>query len=379
MKILLINDTLVGGGKERRIVQLILGLKRVHGIDVHIAVLDRPASHNWKKKGPGPFCLVDYPEIFESGAQVHILERKSKKDLLEFVRLWKLIREVKPDIINVWSIMGSFYSTPIAAMMGIPQISSFVANCNTPKKYSLQWIVSKIAISYSRCVTGNSHAGLVAYGVPDSKSTIIYNGFDFHRLDNLKGATSVKDELGVATQYMVGMVARFDDSKDYETFLHAANHVLEKRIDVSFVCLGQGPNLERCQRIVIPKFKDRVIFLGYRDDVESIVSACDVTVLCTNDGVHKEGVSNSILESMAVGTPVIATNAGGSPEIVENGTSGYLIPPGDIASVANGIEIILDDSLLRTNMGNRSIQVIREKFSIESMISKFQKIYSSSS
>lgn len=375
MKILLLNDTLIGGGKERRIVQLVCSLTKVSGVQVHVAVLDRRASHGFKGEVAEMKELVDYPEIWQSGAHVHLLERRWKKDPRGFLALWNLVRSIRPDILNVWSLMGAFYSIPIAMLARIPMVSSFVADCNGARKWSMWWWIIQAAIRRSLFVTGNSRAGLDAYEIPSRKAVAIYNGFNFSRLDNLTPSEALRKDLGVSTRYMIAMAARFDSYKDYDTYLGAANQVLSKRNDVTFVCLGQGPDLERCRMLVDPVHQARVVFAGFRKDAESVLAASDLTVLCSNDSVHKEGVSNSILESMATATPVIATRAGGSPEIIEDGASGFLIEPSDTTELTDRVMQLLDDENLRQEMGRRSLEIVKSRFSMSAMLNGFLKVY----
>lgn len=376
MKLLMVNDTLLGGGKERRLVQLALNLSRQHGVEVHIAVLDREKSNTWKSGfSNGASGQVDYPEILQSNTQLHFIERKIKKDPLVFFRLWNLIRKVRPDILHVWSIMGGFYTAPLAFLFGIPMISSFVADCNGVRKGSLSQVIVKACFSLSKYVTGNSSAGLVAYHAPLVKSRVIYNGFDFRRLMDLREPNQIRSELGVRTKFAVVMVARFDDNKDYQTYIEAANKVTSRRSDVSFICLGQGPNQTGIQNLAEKSQGAKILFPGFRTDVESVLNSCDISVLCTNQELHQEGISNSILESCAMMVPAIATDGGGSPEIISHGLNGFLVPPNDPDKLAEQIELLLNDESLREQFGIHARDIVQKKFSIESMVNGFLLLY----
>src|SRR5690606_31004954 len=102
---------------------------------------------------------------------------------------------------------------------------------------------------------------------------------------------------------VVGMVAAFSAFKDYKTFINAANIVLEKRNDVVFVCVGDGPKLNECKSIVQKNNSDKIIFTGKQKNVENIVNVFDIGVLST----FNEGISNSIMEYMALSKPVVVT------------------------------------------------------------------------
>lgn len=142
----------------------------------------------------------------------------------------------------------------------------------------------------------------------------------------LQKKSEVRKKFNLFKEKVVGMVATFSDFKDYETFISAARMTLQKRNDVTFLAIGDGKNLEMCRKMARGSLSDKIIFLGRQRDVESIVNIFDVGVLLTNIKTHVEGISNSIMEYMALGKPVVATNGGGTPELVIDGETGYLIP-----------------------------------------------------
>lgn len=379
MKILFVNDDLQGGGKQRRLVQLLRGLEADPSLELHLVLLDhrQSAGRTGRSGIQDVRDLVDFPEVWSYRVRIHFLERSGRRDPTIFPRLKHLVRSIRPDIVNVWSVMGSFYALPVLLGTGIPLVTSFVADCNGPRFPSPWWLLVRCALAASRRVTGNSAAGLRAYEAPVSRSQVIHNGFDFGRFDDIRPRTGIREDLGIPTGLAVAMAARFDPTKDYATFLEGFLEVAKRRPDITAVCIGQGPDLAAIQAMVPGFLRDRVVFTGYRNDIESILAACDVSVLCTNARLHGEGISNSIMEGMAAGHPVVATNAGGSPEIVVDGETGFLVPAAAPEAVTRCLTILLDDPALLRRMGDASRDRISRDFSLTRMTREFRDLFAS--
>ena len=118
-----------------------------------------------------------------------------------------------------------------------------------------------------------------------------------------------------------------------------------------------------------------IVFTGRRDDVDEILHISDISVLCSNPETHGEGISNSILESMASGVPVIATIGGGTAEIVDNNVTGYLIKPKDIDDLSKKIVYLLENEKLRHKMGKSSRDKIEKYYSLEYMTEQYVNLY----
>jgi glycosyltransferase involved in cell wall biosynthesis len=117
--------------------------------------------------------------------------------------------------------------------------------------------------------------------------------------------------------------------------------------------------------------------LGFRADVEQILYISDLSVLCTNPQKHKEGVSNAILESMAIGVPVISTNDGGTPEIVKDNYNGFLIEAYNHEQLSQRIIQITEDINLRQRLSNGAIEIVQEKFALPFMVDQYEIMYKS--
>jgi glycosyltransferase involved in cell wall biosynthesis len=142
-------------------------------------------------------------------------------------------------------------------------------------------------------------------------------------------------------------VANLRVQKAYPDLLEAAREVIERRPDVRFVAVGQGP-LEAEIRAMHARLGlgDRLLLLGHRPDAVRVMGACDVFVLAS----HWEGLGVAVMEALALGLPVVATAVGGVPEVVEHGREGLLVPPGHPGELAAALLAVVSDDRLRREM-----------------------------
>jgi glycosyltransferase involved in cell wall biosynthesis len=356
MRVLFFTENLRAGGKERRIIELFKYLKKHGGYQIELVITKN---------------IIHYQEVYSLGIPIHLIERKwTKKDPLLFFKFYRIAKRFKPDIIHVWGHMVAVYAVPTKILLGIPLINNEIVDATQNEKLIGKGIVFKV----SDRIIANTYAGLKAYDAPMDKSRVIYNGFTFDRIKDLDHPEAVRTRFEIKTTFVVGMVASFLKFKDYDTYLKAAFRVLEKLPDTTFLCIGDGDDSE--YRASIPvDLKPKILFLGRQNRVESIMNICDIGVLTTNIKYHGEGISNALLEFMAVEKPVITTNFGGSAELVEHGVSGFLIDAFSIEQLEEKLIYLLDHESERVGMGKRGHQIVKEKFSMEAMFNSFQEEY----
>jgi len=358
LKILHIIHGLNSGGAERQLVELLKGLITKENIEVRVVIL----SDN-----------IDYKYIFDLKVDIHILKRKYKKDLTIFSKLYKICKIFKPDIIHSWELMCSVYSMPIAKLIGAKFINGIIRGA--PSNFSLfksrRFLLTKITFIFSDFNLSNSYAGLRSYKISEFKTGCIHNGFDFNRVRNINNTENIKKKHNITTKYTVGMVSRFDKRKDYATYIESAKNILQKRNDVTFLAIGDGETLHNCMNLVPIKDKEYIRFLGKQNDVESIINIFDVGVLVS----FEEGISNSIMEYMALEKPVIATKHKGNEEIVIDNKTGYLIKPGGIKDLTEKIEYLIDNKDNATAMGRAGRERLEKEFSLEKMTEAYINLY----
>lgn len=356
MRILFFTENLRAGGKERRIIELLKNLTASEDFQIEL-VLTKDNIH--------------YEEIYTLNVPIHIIERKyTKKDPLLFFKFFKIARKFKPDIIHVWGHMVAVYAVPTKWLLNVPLINNEITDSTVNKKLLGKAIVFK----HSDRIIANTYAGLKAYNAPMEKSRVIYNGFSFDRIKNVESPEFMRSKFGITTPYVVGMVASFLEYKDHDTYIHAALTILKTRSDVTFLCIGDGDDT-RYKKLVEANNEKNVLFLGRQSQVESIMNGCDIGVLTTNVNHHGEGISNALMEFMAVSKPVITTNYGGSAELVEDGITGYLIDAFSQSQLIEKINDLLNNEAIRIKMGQAGLKRIQEKFSIQTMVHSFKEEY----
>jgi len=361
MKVIQYIDSLGSGGKERQVMELLKGLSGFEDIDIELILMSEE---------------IHYSYLENLKIKPHFLLRRSKKDPLIYPQLFSLCKKIKPDIIHSWESMCSVYAMPVAKLLGIKFVNGFLRNA--PPNFSVlnkTWLRAKFTFPFSDAIVANSKAGLKAYRVKPHNSYFVHNGFDMSRLTNLCNSNEVRNRLGVKTDNVVGMVASFSDNKDYNTFLSAAQTILSRRNDVSFVMVGDGYNLKACKNKVLPEFKSPIKFLGRIKNIEEIVNIFSLGVLSSNALTHGEGISNSIMEYMALGKPVIATDCGGNDELIIDGETGYLVSQANAEELAMRIVQLLDDDKLASRFGEAGHRRIVNEFSLEKMTTQYVKLY----
>ena len=321
---------------------------------------------------------ISYPEIFDMDVKLHFLIRKTKKDFSIFKRFHKICKKFNPDIIHCWDSMTAIYAIPACKLLKIKLLNGLVVDTPFKKNiFNKRWLRAKLTFPFSDIIVGNSQAGLDAYKAPTNKRFCIHNGMDLNRFINLKDPIKLRKEIfGDFTDeiFVVGMVAAFEERKDYKTLIEAANALIEDNCRFRFVLVGGGTLLNEIKSMVPSSLLNKIIFLGKRSDVESIINIFDIGVLLTNARVHGEGISNSIIEYMALGKPVIATTGGGTNEVVFENKNGYLIDPENSSQLIEKIQTLYkDNNLLR--LGENGIQLVQKKFDLKLMTEKYMDLY----
>ncbi|MEO5991271.1 MAG: glycosyltransferase [Ferruginibacter sp.] len=359
MRILFFIESLRAGGKERRLTELIKGLRVVPYIEYEIVVMSSD---------------IHYQDILKLNIKIHSLIRKTKKDLSVFKRFYQLTKIYKPDIIHCWDDMTAVIAVPACKMLGIKLVNGMVIDTPVHQNiFNKYWLRAKLTFPFSDVIIGNSKAGLCAYGAPAKKSLVIYNGYNFERNKNLSDRTEIRNQLNISTRFIISMVATNSDKKDYKTYLKAAEIVLSKRNDVTFLAIGEKTDSLDLENLVNKNIiGNKIRFLGKKKNVEDFINITDVGVLAT----YTEGISNSILEFMALGKPVIATDGGGTIEILQECKTGYLVKPYDSAGLAFKIGLLLENENKRIEMGKFAQKRIEDVFSIKLMVDNFLSIYS---
>lgn len=357
MKILFFTCGLGPGGKERRLMELMKELKNHPEIEFELVLMSDD---------------IHYKEVLDLDIKIHYLIRNTKKDLSVFYKFYKICKSFNPDIVHCWDSMTAVYSAFICKLLRIKLINGMITDAQMPAGlFASNKIRSLLTFPLSDIIVSNSQAGVYAYAAPNQKSRVIFNGFNFSRIQNLVPSAEVRNDLEVTSQFIVGMVASFSRYKDYQTYFTAAQTLLERGYDITFLAIGNETDSLQARSLIKDEFIKNFRLLGKKSGVESYINAMDVCVLAT----YTEGISNSIMEYMALAKPVVATDGGGTKELVLQNETGFLVRPSIPGEIVDCVEQLLSNPDIRNEMGMRGKKRIHEVFSIESMVRNFIDLY----
>ena len=203
--------------------------------------------------------------------------------------------------------------------------------------------------------------------------SLIRNGVDLERYSVQEACCTLPDEYGMERgSQIVGVVARLEPEKGHPTLLEAWPAVLRAVPDAYLLVVGEGSRrdaLEAQARAL--RIAHRIVFTGRRDDVPAVTAALDVAVLPS----YREAQGLSVLEAMALSRPVVASNVGGIPEMIEDGVTGLLVPPHDSEALANAIVRLLTDHPYADMLGRAGHDLVHDRFCIEAMVNATVAIY----
>jgi glycosyltransferase involved in cell wall biosynthesis len=202
---------------------------------------------------------------------------------------------------------------------------------------------------------------------------LIYNGVDLQRYDHQEPCCTLRDEYGMEPgAQIVGVVARLEPEKGHPTLLEAWPAVLRAAPDAYLLVIGEGSQREALERQARDlRIAHRVVFTGRRDDVPAVTAALDVAVLSS----YREAQGLSILEALALARPVVASNVGGIPEMIEDGVTGLLVEPHDTDALAQAISRLLVDHPYADMLARQGHDMVHDRFCIELMVEAVEAIY----
>ena len=359
MRILQIIPTLDRAGAEKQLCLLAEGLPRDE-FDVHVCALTRG----------GPLTA----RLAEAGVPWVVIGKRWKLDPQAFWRLKEHVARLRPDLIHTWMFAANTYGFAAGRACGVRNLV-MGQRCVDPWKNRLQLAVDRaLARRCSRVVVNSEGVRdfYVQHGTPAAAVRVIPNGVA--RSD--PSATTRRQLLAElelpADSRLVGLVGRLWPQKRVKDAIWAADLLKVIRDDLHLLVIGDGPHRNRLRRFRDQcQIRDKVHFLGERGDVPRLLPHFDV--LWSTSGY--EGQSNVILEAMASGVPVVATDIPGTRELVLAGATGYLVPVGDRAAFAKYTERLLNDSALAARFAAAARERVQSEFSVEKMVERHVELY----
>lgn len=339
--------------------------------------LGRLLAHlNRERFAPQVACLYNgdkavAQEIRALGIAVTDLGMTKKWRWDAFWRLYRLLRRERPKILHTWMFHANVPGRVMGRLAGVPVIISSERTMGQEAawRYRLNRFTHPLA---DRVVCVSQQVADFAadhVGIPRTNTVVIPNGVDLRTFGQSLTVREARLALGLPLdEPLIGTVTRLQPVKRLDVLLYAVAPLP----DVHAVIVGDGPQLARLETLSDElNLETRVRFIGHRRDVRPWLAALDVFVLPS----AWEGMSNALLEAMATGLPVVATAVGGTPEVVVDGVTGLLVPPGDPDLLAQAIRQLLRDLDLRHTMGQAGRARVEKSFSIEETVRRTEELY----
>jgi len=302
------------------------------------------------------------------------------KDVFALFEIYSFIKNNNIDIVHTHSSKAGIVGRIAARLAGVKIIVHTVHgwSFNDFQPFLLKhlyiWLERFCALFSSKIIVVSDcdkTKGLrYLIGSPDKYAVIRY-GIDLgHFLKTSHAA--LNKAVTVGKPLIVGMIACFKPQKDPEAFIRLAHLMLQDFPSVKFLLVGDGVLRKDIEKLITGlKVEKNVDLLGWREDIAQLLSVMDIFVLTS----LWEGLPISVLEAMASGKPVIATDTGGVREVISEGKTGFLVQPKDIKTMAEKLKILLSDDCLRVDMGLRAREALGKQYSIDFMIQSSEIIY----
>jgi glycosyltransferase involved in cell wall biosynthesis len=311
----------------------------------------------------------------------HALPRNLVLDIADL--FWEFVR-LRPEVVHAWLDGNNERAAIAAALAGVPRIVIAGRNMNPSHfPYLFQPHMAPIyrALLDLPQVTmlNNSRAGRDDYadwlGVDRDRIDVVYNGIDFgvRKRSSLTEIADTRRSLGIdASAFVVGGILRFSPEKRPILWIETAAEVARVLPNARFVIYGRGDMKEEIEHAILRLgLKDRVILAGITPDVLPALSMMDV-LLTTSE---QEGLPNVVLEAQWVGTPVVATDAGGTAEALEDGVTGWIVAPATAADLARQINWLHTHPEKRTAAHGNGPELVKRRFSVNRMVEETLECY----
>jgi glycosyltransferase involved in cell wall biosynthesis len=306
--------------------------------------------------------LVDLPKIAPGRALAcwHALRR-----------ILSIIREGRFDVIHTDGPRNTLYGGIASMLAGIPLVWHIRSSDRDPYDRLLYRLCSKLIL------VADALRGRFDFARGEGKFVTIHNGVDLDEFRAGRSPASILEQSGCRPgEIVIGCFGRVEPMKGQACLVEAVGKIMARHRNVRLLLCGEFTDesyREHCEGISRRYgIADRVRFLGHQSDVAQVLSAADVAVLPSLSG---EAFPRAVIEAMAVGRPVVATDVGGTREAILEGVTGFVVPPGDPEALADRIDRLMGDAAMRAAMGEAARLRAEEFFSIETNVRATERLY----
>ncbi len=359
MRVMFVTPDLRVGGAERHLVTLACALDR-----------DRFAATVVCVKGMGPLRR----ELAEHGIETISLGA-GERSLALPLALRRLVREMRrqrPDTVVTHGLSANVLGRLAAVIARVPRRITWKHNCGHLSHHGLleRWserVLGPLCTRYVGVAQAQLPYLLDYLRLAPEKVRIIHNSIDAERYPSAEGLIAKRDDLGLDERHrVVAVAAVLREEKDHQTILRAIARLTSLVPHLKLLLIGEGPERQRLQALARELgIGERVIFLGSRADAAELLACADVVTLAS---YTIECFPYAILEAMAMRRPAVCTAVGGLPEMIEDGVTGYLVPPRDPDALARALGSVLGAEDRGQAMGEAARRRLEERFPFSAML-----------
>jgi L-malate glycosyltransferase len=354
------------GGAERRLLRLMLSLDRDR-FDSRIVCID----------DLGEFSVA----ARELGFAPLLARRSSRRDVRVVFRLARLFSREGISIVEGWLPLPAVVARAAAVLARVPAriyVEGQTVPTPDPRRARRNALLERVLAPFTSAYVANSEAVARTLrqelALKPSKIVVIHNGVALPTPVDADERAQLRAELGAtADDQLIGMTARLDPRyKDHRTFLSAVALLAAEGRPIRAVVVGDGPARAELEQFAAElAIGQRVTFTGFLDNAARLCQVFDVSVLLS----HSEGFSNAVLETMAAGSPLVATAIAPNREAVQDQVHGLLVPPQDAGAAAAAVGRILDDRRLARCLGLAARERVVTRFSLEAQADATMRLY----
>jgi len=323
-------------------------------------------------------------ELDRLGIPTKVLARSGKGWLTRLRECAQFLKERRVDILhshqhreNLFSVLLCRYAgVPILVQTqhGHPELFSGWSGIKRRMLLAGERLTAKRAVNKVIAVSSEVTQYLATY-LPADRFEVVRNGISLERVRCQLSSAEAKNRLGLPPDSLVvGTAARLASVKRFDLFLGVAERLSRAMPEVRFVIAGKGSEENRIRSLIKQyHLENRVSMLGHRDDIPEILRAMDL-MLMTSD---REGIPMVVLESMALGVPIVARDAGGIKEVLDHGTTGILVKSADVEELAKSCLMLLSDRTMRSRIAQNAQAAVVEKYSANANAVQILRLYQS--
>jgi len=299
---------------------------------------------------------------------------RTQNDWHDYGALRRFLSEKRVDVLHAhWST--DMIVPPFAGLRADVPVRILSRHMPYPFKNRLgSWLYSQVLFTRLVTVSASVRETMLACGVAPDKVEVIHHGTNIEEfIQTTASPQSIKRDLGIPEDCLtVGLVGRIAPEKGHQVLLQAAA-ILGDRYPLRYVIVGDGPS-EAAIRDTVRSLglEQQVIFTGFRNDVNNVIGAMDIMTL---PSTWNEPCAAVVQQAMALCKPVVGTRAGGTPEMIVEGETGYLVPPSDAAALAEAIARLAGDAFLRKRLGAAGRERVEALFSLHIMTDRIEALY----